>query len=170
MHSSILQILSHPHQQYLDLLPRPLQAPRKNRQAHRLHTIQQVLLRPHPNQLLLLPPRPRIQRPVEVLLDDIHKPRLPHPLAIVLRVRHGSSEVLGRPTHLHTPFRERVPVHGAVDAGDGHLRVLHLEDAVGPERGVGLVDDVRWVAEAREHGTPVDVVELIGVVPWFLGV
>ena len=58
-------------------------------------------------------------------------------------------------------------VHGGVDAGDGHLRVLELEDSARAEHGEGGRDDKRGFSEAGEEGAAVDVVKLLGVVPFF---
>jgi len=170
MHGTIPEIVSHAHKQQLDLLSRPSQAPRQERHTHGMHAIEQILLGPHTDQLLLLAAGPRVQRPVEVLLDDVDEARGVHVAAVVLGVRYWASEILGREADLRAPFLQCVTIHRAVDAADWHLRVLELEEAAGPERVVCLLDDPGGVFEAGEQGAAVDVVELLTVVPGFFGV
>lgn len=170
MHGTIPQIVPHTRQQHLDPLPRPMQPARQQRHAHSLHAIEQILLRPHPNQLLPTAARPRVQRPVEVALDDVDEADVAHPAAVVARVGHGAVERFGGAAYLGGPLGQRVAVHGAVDAADGHLRVLQLEDAAGPEGLEGRDDDLLRVAEAREERAPVHVVEFMVEEPGLFGV
>lgn len=47
------------------------------------------------------------------------------------------------------------------------MRVLEFEDSAGAEHGEGGRDNERGVSEAGEEGAAMDVIKLLGVVPFF---
>jgi len=86
MNMLIPQIRPNTLKQLIQSLRTPTKDSSKRRLAHRLYSLQQILLRDGTKELILLASRPGIDGHVDAVLHDIDEARVPHVLPPVLRV------------------------------------------------------------------------------------
>jgi len=148
------------------LLNPPLNLPRlysqtPRQQCHRypIQPLHQLLSKQHAHHLQPLPLRPRPNRPLEMLLRDIHEARLLKILLVASRVREVLPELF-RCSHecMREGFRCASGIR-VVDAPRREHDVLQLQVAAGGERRVGFGDYGGGVLEAGYEGAAVDEIE-----------
>lgn len=153
------EVLLHIDEEAQHVLGAPPEHAGEERERHALHTLEQVLAAHGAEQLVLVAPRPRVERAGGVPLDDALEPDLLHvlaPLEVPAQVFPRAQHPL---VHEPVPLAQRGAVHGAIVAPHRHARVLQLEVTPRGEVVPDVLDDAAPVPEARHHRPRVDVVE-----------
>lgn len=147
MHIPIHHILLHQDMKRIHLLECPPQSFHKwpLQPCNQLH---QILPVPEPQLLQMRISRPRINRPEEDLLLDIHEPHFFHPALIIPHNPKISTEFEARVDHVGIPFPEVAAGEGIVVGLCGEFTILHLHVAAWGEGGEGTLEHLFGFGEA----------------------
>lgn len=148
-------------------LLQPQPTPLHNQPLQRLQHLKHVIPEDEPQPLQPRILGPRIQRPVEQLLLDVHEARFAHPLGVLVHDLHVVPERREAREEVLLPELEVRAAHGTVVAGGGELDVLELDVPAGGEGAETFGEEVLRAREAGYEGPAVDEVEGLAVDPGF---
>ena len=118
----------------------------------------------------MLASRPTIHRPLEVLLNHIHKARFFKQPCVAPRICPGHAHLCSRGERRELPVVDVGVLERTVDGAHGKHEVLELEVPARVELVECGLDDQQGVFEAGQKGAAVDEVESLAIVPLVIGV
>lgn len=171
MNRPVANVLAHVHKEELELLGRPAEGAGEEGGAEGVEAVEQVLLRPHAELLVLLVARPRVHGPLVDALGDVDEAGRLHLLLVQLGAVGRAAVGGGRVVEQLGPLVQgRVLGQGAVVAGCLDVDVGQLDPAARVQVLERVLHELGPVGERADQHAAVDEVELVRVRPRLLEV